>query len=70
MWDLQQKVCLCDHDEETPRHPHRGEALGVRGMWKEVHTEGKPEGKSVELIKTGKYVQCIFSRFMREHTGM
>ena len=49
MWDLQQKVCLCDHDEETPRHPHRGEALGVRGMWKEVHTEGKPEGKSVEL---------------------
>ena len=61
---------MCDHDEETPCHPHRGEALQLQGLWEAVHTKGEPEGKSEELIKTGKYVQSNFSRFMREHTGM
>ena len=59
-----------DHDEETPRDPHRGEALQLQGLWQAVHTKGEPTGKSEMSFKTGQICSIYFFRFMREHTGM
>ena len=47
---MREKVRLCDHDEETPRDSHGGEALQLQGLWEAVHTKGEPTGKSSAIF--------------------